>query len=384
VAQLDLSAVGPARTLASERSPVRHVDPVLGLSGVVLAVYGLFMIYSATHKSLTDFGQDPGFYMKKQAIFLVIGMIGMVAAAALDYRLLKPFAAFFYVGTVFLLLLVRTPLGTSVKGAQRSFQLGGFQLSPSYFARITLIMMLAAMLSNVRRDIGLGDVIRTVAVGAIPLVLVFVQPDLGTTIILSALLVAMLVVSGTKARYLVVLALCATLALFGAFQLHVFKAYQLQRIQGLFDPNADPQRAGYNKQQSLIAVGSGGVIGRGYLKGPQTNLDFVPEQHTDFIFTVVGEALGFVGAMALLALFAALLWRAYRIALLSKDAFGTFLAAGVAAMVAVQVFINVGMTIGIMPITGIPLPFISYGGSALIADFIGIGLLQSVHMRRFV
>jgi len=382
MAQIDLAAAAPPRAGLMERSPVRHVDPVLALGSVVLSVYGLFMIYSATHKSLTDFGQDPRFYLKRQAIFLLVGVLSMVAAAALDYRLLKPFAAFLYAATVLMLLLVRTPLGAAVRGAQRSFQLGGFQLSPSYFARLALIVMLAAMLSSVRGEIVLRDVIRAVAVGGIPLVLVFVQPDLGTTIILSAVLVAMLVVSGTKARYLVVLALAASLGLFGAFQLHIFKDYQLQRIHSLFDPSADPQRAGYNKQQAEIAVGSGGVLGRGYLKGPQTNLDFVPEQHTDFIFTVVGEELGFIGAMVLLALFSVILWRAYRIALLAKDAFGTFIAAGVAAMIAVQVFINVGMTIGIMPITGIPLPFISYGGSALIADLIGMGLLQSIHMRR--
>jgi rod shape determining protein RodA len=382
MAQIDLAAAAPPRTGVLERSPARHIDPALALSAAALAVYGLFMIYSATHKSLTDFGQDPRFYLKRQAIFLLVGLIGMVAAAALDYRLLKPIAAFLYAGTLLMLLLVRTPLGRAVRGAQRSFQIGGFQLSPSYFARLMLILMLAAMLSSVRGEMVLRDVVRAVVIGGIPLVLVFVQPDLGTTIILSAVLVAMLVVSGTKARYLVVLALAASLGLFGAFQLHIFKDYQLQRIHSLFDPSADPQRAGYNKQQAEIAVGSGGVLGRGYLKGPQTNLDFVPEQHTDFIFTVVGEELGFLGAMVLLVLFSVVLWRAYRIALLSRDAFGTFIAAGVAAMIAVQVFINVGMTIGIMPITGIPLPFISYGGSALIADLIGIGLLQSIHMRR--
>jgi rod shape determining protein RodA len=174
-----------------------------------------------------------------------------------------------------------------------------------------------------------------------------------------------------------------SLAIFGAFQLHIIKDYQVQRITSFLDPQSDALRAGYNKQQAEIAIGSGGLIGKGYLHGTQTNLDYVPEQHTDFIFTVVGEELGFLrGTVPLLLLFGILLWRAFRIALLSKDPFGTFVAAGVFAMIAIQVFVNVGMTIGIMPITGIPLPFISYGGSALIADFIGVGLLQGIHLRR--
>jgi rod shape determining protein RodA len=384
MAQLEIAAAAPARAIPTERSPLRHVDGILVLAAVVLPVYGLLMIYSATHKSLSTFGLDPGYYLKRQAVFLIVGIVAMVLTAAVDYRLVKHFAVLFYLGTLGLLLLVQTPLGTSVKGAQRSFQLGGFQLSPSYFARIAVILMLAAMLSGVKGEVRLNHLAKIVTVGAIPIVLVFIQPDLGTSIILSAILVAMLVVPGTKARYLAVLALVAAIGMFGAFQMHIIKDYQIQRISSFLDPKADPQRAGYNKQQAEIAIGSGGVLGRGYLKGTQTNLDFVPEQHTDFIFTVVGEELGFVGGALLLLLFALLLWRAYRIALLSQDAFGTFVAAGVAVMIAVQVFINVGMTVGIMPITGIPLPFISYGGSALIADLIGIGLLQSVHMRRFV
>ena len=178
------------------------------------------------------------------------------------------------------------------------------------------------------------------------------------------------------------LALAATLSIYGAFQLHIIKDYQVQRLTSFLDPTADVQRAGYNKQQAEIAIGAGGLTGKGYLHGSQTNLDYVPEQHTDFIFTVVGEELGFAGSMTVLLLFGLVLWRAFRIALLSKDPFGTFVAAGVAAMIAIQVFVNIGMTIGIMPITGIPLPFISYGGSALIADFIGIGLLMNINLRR--
>jgi len=217
---------------------------------------------------------------------------------------------------------------------------------------------------------------------AIPMLLVFIQPDFGTSIILATIMLAPLVVAGAKVRHLVILGLVAAVGIFGAFQLNIVKDYQIQRLTSFLDPQNDALSAGYNRLQAEIAIGSGGITGRGYLKGSQTNLNFVPAQRTDFIFTVIGEEFGFAGAMVLLGLFAILLWRAFRIALLAKDPFGTFVAVGVAAMFAIQLFINVGMTIGIMPITGIPLPFLSYGGSALIADFMGVGLLLSVYARR--
>jgi len=384
MAQLDLAAVGRQRALAGEGSATRHLDFALVGTAVALALMGLAMVYSATNKSLSTLGSDPGFYLKKQTAYLVMGVAAMVAAAAIDYRLFKIYSAFLYVASVALLALVQTPLGTSAKGAQRWFQFAGFQLSPSLFARLGLIVVLAGYLSEVK-ELDLTNIVRATTLAAVPMFLVFVQPDIGTTIILAAILVALLVVSGAKARHLAVLALAAAIAIFGAFQLHIIKDYQIQRLTSFLDPQSDVQRAGYNKQQAEIAIGAGGLVGKGYLRGSQTNLDYVPAQHTDFIFTVVGEEMGFIrGAVPLLILFGILLWRAFRIALLAKDPFGTFVAVGVAAMIAIQVFVNVGMTIGIMPITGIPLPFISYGGSALIADFIGIGLLLHVHMGRLL
>ena len=381
MAQLDLAAL-PARAI-HERTALRRIDPVLGAAAIALALTGLAMIYSATNKTLTTLNENPGFYLKKQAVYLVVGLVAMAAAAIVDYRVAKVYAPFIYVGCVGLLLLVQTPLGRVAKGAQRAFQVAGFQLSPSLFTRLGLIAMLAAYLSEIKGELDLRHVIRATSIAAVPMLLVFIQPDIGTTIILASILVALLVASGAGAKYLAVLAVVGSLAIFGAFQLHIIKDYQVQRITSFLDPQSDALRAGYNKQQAEIAIGSGGLIGKGYLHGTQTNLDYVPEQHTDFIFTVVGEELGFLrGTVPLLLLFGILLWRAFRIALLSKDPFGTFVAAGVFAMIAIQVFVNVGMTIGIMPITGIPLPFISYGGSALIADFIGIGLLQGIHVRR--
>jgi rod shape determining protein RodA len=381
MAQLDLAAL-PARAI-QERTALRRIDPVLGAVTMALAVTGLPMIYSATNKTLSTLNEDPGYYVKKQAVYLILGLVAMAVAAIVDYRVAKVYAPFIYVGCVGLLLLVQTPLGRAAKGAQRAFQVAGFQFSPSLFTRLGLIAMLAAYLSEIKGELDLSHVIRATSIAAIPMLLVFIQPDIGTTIILASILVALLVASGAGAKYLAVLAVVGSLAIFGAFQLHIIKDYQVQRITSFLDPQSDVQRAGYNKQQAEIAIGSGGLIGKGYLRGTQTNLDYVPEQHTDFIFTVVGEELGFIrGTVPLLFLFGILLWRAFRIALLSKDPFGTFVAAGVFAMIAIQVFVNVGMTIGIMPITGIPLPFISYGGSALIADFIGIGLLQGIHLRR--
>jgi rod shape determining protein RodA len=384
VAQIDFAAAA-SRASPVERSLARRVDPVLTLAALFLALTGLAMIYSATNKTLSTLGHDPGFYLKRQIVYLVIGVVAMIVTAVIDYRVVKVYAGFIYVGCIGLLVLVQTRLGSVAKGAQRSFQLAGFQLSPSLFTRLGLILMLAMYLSEIKGDLDLRDVVRAASLAIVPMALVFIQPDIGTTIILSAVLVALLVASAAKARYLAVLALVGTLAIFGAFQLHIIKDYQISRLTSFIDPQADPLRAGYNKQQAEIAIGSGGPFGKGYLHGTQTNLDYVPEQHTDFIFTVVGEELGFFrGALPVLLLFGVVLWRAFRTALLSRDPFGTYVAVGVFAMIAIQVFVNVGMTIGIMPITGIPLPFISYGGSALIADFIGIGLLQSVYMRRLV
>jgi rod shape determining protein RodA len=374
----------PARTRVKENSPVRHIDLPLVAAAIGLSVVGLLMIYSSTHRSAAEFGSSPSLYLKKQIIFLVLGIIGMVVATVVDYGLAQAYAPIFYLGSVFLLLLVRTPIGSSALGAQRWFQVAGFQFSPSLFSRLAVAGMLAAVLADMKGEISLRDVWRVVSLAAIPMFLVFIQPDIGTTIILATIMVAQLVVAGTRVRYLVVLALTALVAIVGAFQLHIIKQYQIERLTGFLDSTQTSATASYNLQQSEIAIGAGGITGTGYLKGSQTNLDFVPEQHTDFIFTVVGEELGFVGAALLMVLFAVLLWRTYRIAAQARDPFGTYLASGIAAMFAIQMFVNVGMTMGIMPITGIPLPFVSYGGSALIADFIAIGLLLNIRARRFV
>ena len=372
------------KAYSAERRAIRHLDPVLVSAVVVLTIVGLLMVYSATHASLVAQHLDPGVYAKKQATFIALGVVVAMAVASFDYRFVKVYAGLLYGASLLLLVLVRTPLGATVRGSQRWFQLFGFQLAPSEISKLALIAMLAAFLSELRtQELTLQDVFRATAIAAVPALLVFLQPDLGTAIVLASILVGVLVVAGTRARHLGILALTAVVLIFGSLQLGLVKDYQIARLTSFLDPANDPLRAGYNKKQAEIAIGSGGLTGLGYLRGTQTNLDFVPEQHTDFIFTVVGEEFGFVGSMTMLLLFAVVLWRAFRIALLSKDRFGTYVAAGVTSMFAIQVVVNVGMTLGIMPITGIPLPFVSYGGSSLLTNCAAVGLLLNVHMRRF-
>jgi rod shape determining protein RodA len=372
------------RTWTAERRPIRHLDPVLIFVSVVLSVMGMFLIYSATRASLAAQHLDLSLYVKKQITALALGVILLLLVATFDYRFAKVYAGLIYGAMVISLILVRTPFGTTSLGAQRWFEIGGFQFTPSEYMKLGLIVMLAAYLSEIkRRELSLEHVVRATILAAVPMLLVFIQPDIGTTIVLGAILVGILVVAGARPKQLAVLALSGLLLLFAAFQLGVVKSYQLDRLRAFLDSSRSQQQANYNRNQSEIGIGSGGITGAGYLHGTQTNLDFIPEQHTDFIFTVVGEEFGFIGAMVLLLLFAILIWRAFRIATLSKDPFGTYVAAGIGSMFAIQMFVNIGMTIGIMPITGIPLPFVSYGGSSLLANFVAVGLLLNIHMRRF-
>jgi rod shape determining protein RodA len=375
------------RVWADERRPVRHVDWILLLLLGALVVAGMFLLYSATASTLRGDGLDPFTRVKKQAITAVIGVGIMLVVVTFDYRFFKVYAGFIYVATLAALLLVRVPgLGaTDATGtAQRWFEIAGFQLSPAEAAKVAVIVMLGAVLSEIRTpEPRFGDVVRVLVIAAIPMALVFLGPDIGTTITLAAIVVGMLVVAGTRLKHLLVLTVVGLGLIFLAFQVGAIKDFQRDRLIAFLDPAGVSSDARYNLDQSLIAVGAGGLTGVGYGNGTQTNLDYVPEQHTDFIFTVAGEEFGFVGAMAILLLYALILWRAIRIAALSKDPFGTLVAAGIATMFAIQMFVNVGMVIGIMPITGIPLPFLSYGGSSLLVSLAAVGMLESIHMRRF-
>ena len=376
------------RIFAQERRPIRHVDLTLLVVTAALVVIGLFAIYSATSQTLRQDGLDPLSRVNKQVATAVLGFIVLLVMMTFDYRFLKVYAGFIYGITLFLLLVLQIPGVAGGEGATSNYiDIPGvslLQISPSEFAKIGLIVILSAMLSELRTPVPmLSDVVRVLMVAGLTMGLVFINVEIGTTIVLTAITVGILVVAGTRAKHLIALAAGAIILIVLAFQLNVIKSYQVDRLTAFFDSGNAAEDARYNLEQSEIAVGSGGMFGRGYLHGTQTNLDYVPEQHTDFIFTVIGEEFGFFGSVFVLGLFAALLWRAIRIAYLSKDSFGTYLATGVASMFAIQMFVNVGMVIGIMPITGIPLPFLSYGGTAMLVNFVAVGILLNVHMRRF-
>ena len=371
------------------RGPWRHLDPIVVLAAGALAAFGLAAIYSATFASLHLQGLPESMFMRRQLLSLLFGLGAMVLVALVDYRRLAAWTPLLYGLMVLVLGAVLTPLGSRSNGAQSWFALGPFQLQPSEFAKVGVIVTLAAILGGRREQARRPSVRRlALALGALALVAgeILLQPDFGTMMVFVAILFGILLTSGIQFRWLLVLALIGGIGVIGMFKLDVLKEYQKERLTAFLDPNADKGGQGftYNYHQSLIAIGSGGVTGKGYLRGTQTNLQYVPEQRTDFIFTVVGEELGFAGAAVLLALLGLLVWRAIRIATLAGDPLGTLIAAGVVSMLVFQTFLNVGMTIGIMPITGIPLPFVSYGGSSLIANLIAVGLLENVHMRRFL
>jgi len=363
-------------------NPIRHLDPTLLISALALTAFGNLMVYSASSSRLRDQGLSPRYLLNRQMTFSLIGLAVMVVVATFNYRRLRAWAFPLYLGGLALLIAVLSPLGASAKGAQRWINVGFFQLQPSEFMKLAVLVALAYFLSERRGHPAAGAVVGACALVLVPAVLIFKQPDLGTLLVLMALLLTMLVVGGTRARTMFVIILLGVSSVIGILHTHVLKDYQLARLTAFLDPSADKQRTGYNLDQARIAVGSGQLTGKGLFTGTQTNLDFVPEVQTDFIFTAVGEELGFVGSVVLLGLFAIFLWRGLRIAMLSKDLFGTMLAAGVVAMLAFQMFINIGMTIGVSPITGIPLPFVSYGGSSIVTTYIATGLLLNVHMRR--
>jgi rod shape determining protein RodA len=314
----------------------------------------------------------------------MLGVGLMVAVMLVDYRKYRDRGAWLYIGLVAMLALVLTPLGTSSKGTQGWFQLpGGFQIQPSEFAKILLIIALAGYLTQHRGEMDVKRLAATMGLAAVPLGLVMLQPDLGTAIVMTVIVVAMIAVAGVKGRHLAVIAVVALIGVVGVVQAGVLKQYQVDRLTSFIDQSKDKTGSTYNLDQSKTAIGNGGVVGQGLFEGSQTKGSFVPEQHTDFIFTVVGEELGFLGGATLLALFGIIVWRTWRTAQLSADFSGTLICVGVMAMIAIHVFENVGMTMGIMPITGIPLVFVSYGGSATIAGFAAIGLVLNVHLHRF-
>jgi rod shape determining protein RodA len=365
-----------------EASPLRHFDWLLVGASLAITVLGMVMIYSTTHHRIPA---DPYYFVKRQGLFALIGLAAMAVVMWIDYKRLRDLTMVFYGVTVFMLLAVLAPIGSNIKGHQAWFQLpGGFTLQPSELAKFGLIVFLAGYCNHYRGEFDAWRLTVIIGLVSVPIGLVLLQPDLGTVMVLAVIIVAVLAVAGVSGKQLIVLGLLALTGIYAVVGLGLLKQYQLDRLTTFLDPESGTtQGTAYNQEQSKQAIAHGRTTGEGYLKGSQTQGGFVPEQHTDFIFTSVGEELGFVGATVLLVLFAIVMWRTWRTARLSRDLFGTLLCVGVLAMLAFQMFENIGMTMGIMPVTGIPLPFMSYGGSSLITTLACTGLVANVSMRRF-
>jgi rod shape determining protein RodA len=281
------------------------------------------------------------------------------------------------------LLAVLSPLGSNARGSQAWFQLpGSFQLQPSELAKFGIIVAVAGYANEHRGEMNPWRLTVTIGLAVVPIGLVMIQPDFGTAMVLSLIVITMLAVAGARLRHLLVLALLAVTLVVGVVNVGLLKQYQVDRLTSFVSQGQDARNTTYNTDQSKNAIGNGGVTGRGFGNGSQTAGGFVPEQHTDFIFTAVGEEFGFLGAAGLLALFAIVVWRTWRAALFARDFFGTLVCVGVLALFAFQIFVNMGMTMGIMPVTGIPLPFMSYGGSSAITAFACVALVANVSMRR--
>ncbi len=362
-----------------------HVDWVLAGCLVAISALGVLMVYSSTRGSSAPYDSS---YLQKQAFFVALGLVAGAAVAVVDYHRIVDRAPIVYGGTLVLLVAVML-VGREQKGTQGWFPLGPFQLQPSEFAKLAVVLGFAFLATQFHGDLDLRRLGALLAVGVVPIALVLLQPDLGTALVSVAITFALLVATGVRGRFLLLLGVGAVLFATLVLSSGVLEGYQQDRLTVFASQESttltreDQEGIAYNLEQSKIAIGSGGLRGKGLFNGPLTMDDWVPEQHTDFIFTAVGEELGLIGAGALLAAYGVVVWRIWRTAQLARDETGTLLCMGVLAMFVFQIFQNIGMTMGIMPITGIPLPFMSYGGSSTVMAFIAMGLVLNVHMRRF-
>jgi rod shape determining protein RodA len=395
-APLDLGRISPReRVLPSQRGRRRdeslfrprapaawkHVDLVLIACAGAASALGALMILSSTR------GTDPDAYdlsyLRKQVLFIGMGVVVMVAVTLVDYRRLRDFAWAAYGVTLVLLALVVSSLGTERRGTQAWFQIGVFQLQPAELAKLVVILAVAALLARAEvpllaRWLGLA-----LLLFAVPTALIMLQPDLGSALVFVAIAMGMVLVAGARPRHIVILTAVGVVGVVGVLRSDVLEDYQRERLTVFLDQEDNLQTETYNLDQSKASIASGGLFGKGLFEGTQTRLGFVPEQHTDFIFTALGEELGFVGCATLIGLFAIMCLRIWRTAQIARDRLGMLICVGVLSMMVFQIFQNVGMTMGIMPITGITLPFMSYGGSSVVAAWLGVGLVLNVHMRRF-
>ncbi|MDL5201575.1 rod shape-determining protein RodA [Streptomyces sp. ALI-76-A] len=387
-----VSGYGPERAgwtrVFARDSLTRRLDWPILLAALALSGIGSLLVFSAT-RNRTDINQgDPYFFLVRHLMNTGIGFALMLGTVWLGHRTLRTAVPILYGASVALILMVLTPLGTTVNGAHSWIVLGGgFSLQPSEFVKITIILGMAMLLAA---RVDAGDkpypdhrtVLQALGLAAVPMLIVMLMPDLGSVMVMVIIVLGVLLASGASNRWVFGLLGAGAAGAITVWQLHILDDYQIARFAAFANPSLDPAGVGYNTNQARIAIGSGGLTGAGLFEGSQTTGQFVPEQQTDFVFTVAGEELGFVGAGLIILLLGVVLWRACRIARETTELYGTIVAAGIVAWFAFQSFENIGMTLGIMPVTGLPLPFVSYGGSSMFAVWVAVGLLQSIRVQR--
>ena len=358
---------------------LRHVDFSIPILALLLSGVGLLMIYSATKKPFEIVAKSESLYVQKQATFLLLGVVGMVIVAAIGHKRLQRLAPLVYLVILGLLFSVLF-LGVEKKGTKGWYELGIYQFQPSEYCKIGIVVVLAFLLSG-DETISKKRLAVTLIAAALPIVAILAQPDLGTILVYGAITAGMVVAAGIQGRYLLILFLILLTGVIAVFESETLEDYQVSRLL-VFVNDDESTAASYNLEQAQIAIGNGGITGSGLFEGTQNKSDLVPEQQTDFIFTVIAEETGFLGSIFVLTLVGLLLLRIWRIGRLAEDTFGLLISVGIFCMILFQTFQSVGMSTGIMPITGIPLPLISYGGSSVVSTFLGLGLVESVHMRR--
>ncbi|CAM5624991.1 MULTISPECIES: rod shape-determining protein RodA [Streptomyces] len=392
VNSFQVSGYGPERAgwarLFARDGMARRLDWPILLAALALSLIGSVLVFSAT-RNRTDINQgDPYYFFFRHLLNTGIGLALMAGTVWLGHRTLRTAVPFLYGASVFLILMVLTPLGSTVNGAHSWIVIGGgFSLQPSEFVKVTIILGMAMLLAA-RVDAGDKQypdhrtVLQALGLAAVPALIVLLMPDLGSVMVMVVIVLGVLLASGASNRWIFGLIGTGTAGALAVWQLGILDEYQINRFAAFANPELDPAGVGYNTNQARIAIGSGGLTGSGLFQGSQTTGQFVPEQQTDFVFTVAGEELGFVGGGLIIVLLGVVLWRACRIARETSDLYGTIVAAGIVAWFAFQAFENIGMTLGIMPVTGLPLPFVSYGGSSMFAVWVAVGLLQSIRVQR--
>ncbi|MCL2729694.1 MAG: rod shape-determining protein RodA [Actinomycetia bacterium] len=374
--------------LFARDSLVRRMDWILLLATVLLCAIGTMLVYSATRNRTQLTHGDHYYFLIRHVMNAGIGFAMAAGVMAIGHHRMRSVVPFFYALAILGILAVLSPLGSTVNGAHSWIVVGGgFSLQPSEFVKVAIIIGMAMVLSA---RVDAGDrihpdnrtVLQALGLAVVPILIIMLMPDLGSIMVLAAIILGALLASGSDNRWVFGLMIAGVAGSLTVWKLGILSKYQVDRFAAFANPALDPSGVGYNTSQARIAIGSGGLLGKGLFHGSQTTGQFVPEQQTDFVFSVAGEELGFVGAAFIIALIGVILWRACAIARSATDLYGTIVAAGVVAWFAFQSFENIGMTLGIMPVAGIPLPFVSYGGSSMFANCIAIGMLQSVRMHR--